>query len=138
VIERKKHGRKLLIASIGVAAVSYVACGGETNDGSGGGGSANNAGNSVGNTGGSANTGGGIIAVGNLMAYPVDSGPGTGGSIIKDAAPETVVIGRDVLVGNLIAPPPQDAATEKAVFGFDVLVANLIAPPPPDAKADGK
>ncbi len=129
--ERKRHGRKLLIASIGVAAVSYVACGGDTNDTSstdggssgsatagrgpnpGPGGSNNTGGGS--NTGGSTNAGGasggnigGQINVGNLMPYPFDAG--------SDAS------------------AMKDAAVEKAVMGFDVLVANLIAPPPPDAK----
>ena len=107
MIERKRHGRKLLIASIGVAAVSYVACGGSTSDntGTGGGGGSATAGSgnagtssggSVANTGGSTSTGGsantgGQIAVGNLMAYPIDSGPDT--SAIKDAAADKTVIG---------------------------------------------
>jgi hypothetical protein len=127
VTERKRHGRKLLIASIGVAAVSYVACGDSSSEstgtnGSGGSatagtnsnaGSDSNTGGSTGTSGGS-NTGGNIgiagnIAVGNLMVIIPDA------SMIKDAAEEKPV-----------------------VVGFDVLVANLIAPPPTDAKADSK
>lgn len=127
--ERKRHGRKLLIASIGVAAVSYVACGGDTNDTSstdgGGSGSATagsgpNAGGSN-NTGGSTNAGGsnntagasggnvgGQINVGNLMPYPVDAG--SDASAIKDAAAER--LDSNVFVANLIAPPPPDAKGE--------------------------
>jgi hypothetical protein len=131
VTERKRHGRKLLIASIGVAAVSYVACGDSstestgTTPGAGGSATAGSQGHGgtagdntfVGNTGGMVGTGGsggnvgiaGNIAVGNLMVILPDA------STIKDAAAEKPV-----------------------VVGFDVLVANLIAPPPPDAKADSK
>jgi len=135
VVERKRHGRKLLIASIGVAAVSYVACGGSTTDTSGGGvgssaggstagtgGNGNtggtivtgNTGGTVNNTGGTVNNTGGQIAVGNLMAIPFDSG--TDASAIKDAAIKDAVF----------------------VFPDNIIVANLIAPPPPDAKADTK
>ncbi len=109
--ERKTHGRKLLIASIGVAAVSYVACGGSTSETSGNlmapDASATGAGGST-HTGGSANTGGGGTG-----GSANTGGGGTGGSVNTAGS----------LVGNLIAPPPpeagvdtgaiQDAAVEK-------------------------
>jgi hypothetical protein len=115
VIERKRHGRRLLIASIGVAAVSYVACGGDdmtqvANLMA----PAGNAG--VGNPGGSANQGGSANSGGASNAGGSSGSSNTGGG-----------------GGNI-----QDAASEKAIVGFDVLVANLIAPPPPDAKDDNK
>jgi hypothetical protein len=126
-----RRGRKILIASLGVAAVSYVACGGSTDDSTGNpggagttnsggsaqagsadtGGSSNNTGGDMSNgTGGSANTGGSVNGggpiVGNLMAFPTDAGP-------KDAAEDIkIVVFPDVLVANLIAPPPPDAAKE--------------------------
>src|SRR5262245_66662889 len=123
--ERKRHGRKLLIASLGVAAVSYVACGGSTESDNGG--SSNDAGvRGSGGTGGSgvggSQTGGG--PVGNLMPFPTDSGTGgyqgaggagtggagTGGDVQSDAgatdAPADTgpVIDWDV-IANLVPPP---------------------------------
>ena len=149
MIERKRHGRKLLIASIGVAAVSYVACGGDTTNSTGGGsagsdnaggsansggtgGGANTGGTSGGNTGGNVNTGGNI-AVGNLMPYPVDASTDT--SAPTDATSETPVgIDRSPIIGNLIAPPPLPDGSDLD----HLVVGNLIGPPPPDAKDDTK
>jgi hypothetical protein len=123
-MERKRHGRKLLIASIGVAAVSYVACGGDTNDGSGGGGSSGTAvstgGN--GNTAGSANTGGGNTGGGNT---------GGGGYLVAN------LVAPDFDSGSGGSDKIQDAAAERVPDVF-VIVANLMVVPTPDAKADSK
>jgi hypothetical protein len=66
----KRTGRKLLIASIGVAAISYVACGGDDSTSSTDGGKTNGAGGDVGAAG---------ALVANLVAPPIDSGVSTGG-----------------------------------------------------------
>jgi hypothetical protein len=68
--QRKRHGRKLLIASIGVAAVSYVACSGDDSTPS------TDAGQTTGSSGA---TGFGGDVVANLVAPPIDSGITTGG-----------------------------------------------------------
>jgi len=73
-----RRGRKLLIASIGVAAVSYVACGGDDT--------------APGPTdAGVSGSGGGFVA---------DAGPGPTGA---DAVVEHALPGFDVLVANLMA-----------------------------------
>ncbi len=139
MVERKRHGRKLLIASIGVAAVSYVACGGSTTDSGGGAGSS--AGGSTAGGGGKAtpaapvtgNTGGSLItgpvdssnAGGNSWVSPIDTG--------SDREPSETLSA----IGPMRAPSKTPPSRNPS-FGFDVLVANLIAPPPPDAKADTK
>jgi hypothetical protein len=66
----KRTGRKLLIASIGVAAISYVACGGDDSTSTTDGGST---------TGASGHMGAAGAVVANLVAPPIDSGVGTGG-----------------------------------------------------------
>ena len=68
---RKLQGRKLLIVSIGVAAVSYVACGDDSTP------STSDAGQTAGSSG---STGFGGEVVANLVAPPVDSGITTNGS----------------------------------------------------------
>ena len=121
MIERKRHGRKLLIASLGVAAVNYVACGAVANlmptpaDDSG----TPNAGGD--DTGGTTNTGG-AGGTDNAGGNSSTGGAGQGGSAGSS--------------GNI-----QDAAVDKTVIRLeDVLIANLIPPPPPppDAKDDSK
>jgi hypothetical protein len=77
---RNATSRKVLIASMGVAAVSYIACGGDDSTGTG-------------NSGGSSNVAGANIGVGNLMYVPFDAGRGgnggSGGASAVDAeAPE--------------------------------------------------
>ncbi len=108
VVERKRRGRKLLVASLGVAAVSYVACGSSNKD-----------------------------TVANLVAPPADAAADTQSFdvVANLVAPPTdgQVTGLDV-VANLMAPiedasdgDAADAARDVAV-ALDV-VANLIAPP---------
>jgi hypothetical protein len=106
VSELRKGGRKLLIASIGVAAVSYVACLEESSSGNlmapdftegGAGTGVTSGGGGASNTDGASGTGG---------TSDVD-GSSTGGSGgIQDAA---ITFPDNILVANLIAPPPPDA-----------------------------
>jgi hypothetical protein len=77
----RRHGRKLLIASIGVAAVSYVACGGD--DATPGG--------SDGGTGGAAGT--------------TLTDAGSSGSTSNDAIVERGLPGFDAVVANLMVSP---------------------------------
>src|SRR4051795_1022383 len=97
MIERKRHGRKLLIASLGVAAINYVACGAVANlmptpadDDSG----APNTGGD--GTSGTANTGGGG-GTDNAGGNSNTGGAGQGGSVggggnIQDAGVDKAVI----------------------------------------------
>jgi hypothetical protein len=116
--ERVKRGRKLLIASIGVAAVSYVACGGDDSTAT----------NSTvdGGTGGSGGSAGFIV--GNLMPYPTDSG-NTGGS--GGASPADGSAGGTITDAGTEDAKPTDANNDQP-FVFDRVVGNLIAPPPND------
>jgi hypothetical protein len=66
----KRTARKLLIASIGVAAVTYVACGGDDSTSTGDAGHTTGAGGEIG-------AGGAVVA--NLVAPPIEAGVGTGG-----------------------------------------------------------
>jgi hypothetical protein len=80
-MRRGNNRRKLLIASIGVAAVSYVACGGDDASPSGS----------------DAGTGGG--------AGSMATDAGASGSNAADAIAERALPGFDVLVANLMASP---------------------------------
>jgi hypothetical protein len=102
---RIRHGRKLLVASLGVAAVSYVACGGSTKTTSG-----------------------------NLMAPEAGDAQidhpthfdAVGNLALPDAAPDhpsTVDV-----VGNLAPPMDAGDAQHDPISVFDV-VANLALPP---------
>jgi len=78
-VETSRRGRKLLIASIGVAAVSYVACGGDDT------------------TPSSSDAG----ATGSGGGFAVDAGGA--GSTGTDAFIEHALPGFDVVVANLMA-----------------------------------
>ena len=117
VIERKRHGRKLLIASIGVAAVSYVACGGSTTDN---GRRRGQLGRRVdAGTGGNGNTGGRRDRQHRWQRHSNTGGrcgrQPHGYPASTPAPAERPRTGVPVASGNI-----QDAAAEKAVFGFDV------------------
>jgi hypothetical protein len=100
------RGRKLLIASLGVAAVSYVACSGDDD-------------------------GPGVVA--NLMAIPTDSGAGgSGGSSGTGGSDSDAGTGGSGEVdGGDGDAAAADAADTGPVFDWDV-VANLVPPPPSD------
>jgi hypothetical protein len=94
---RVLSGRKILIASLGVATVSY-ACGGSTS------GTNSTEGGVVGASGGHAGASAGGFTSGNLMPPP--SG-GAGGKLNAGGAGNTggVLLG-GFTSGNLMAPPP--------------------------------
>jgi hypothetical protein len=112
---KRSPGRKLLVASLGVAAVSYTACGqtastvsdaGKTADG----GTHRDVQQVVGNlmafpvdSGRDAQQ-----VVGNLMAFPVDSGHDSGDDSGHDSGHDARQI-----VGNLMAFPTDGAADGK-------------------------
>ena len=108
VKKKRRPGRKLLVASLGVAAVSYVAsCGGSSDsDGT----------QTTKDASTDKNTGSDVVA--NLIAPP------------DDASDQNTF--NDV-VANLIAPPDDasaDAASDAVPDAIDLdVVANLIAPP---------
>jgi hypothetical protein len=79
----ERHRRKLLLASIGVAAVSYVSCGGDDTTPSA----------DAGETGG----GGGLV---------VDAG--ASGSTVSDGKAGQGLLGFDQLVANLMISPTTD------------------------------
>jgi hypothetical protein len=105
-----RHARKLLIASIGVAAVNYVQCGGETGTGT------------AGKDAGKDTQGYDVVA--NLVA-PDTGFDAVANLVAPDAGDDNNVF--DV-VANLVAPDAADDGTSI----FDV-VANLVAP---DAGSD--
>jgi hypothetical protein len=117
---KRSPGRKLLVASLGVAAVSYTACGQTSSTG-------------VSDAGKTADAGTHRDAqqvVGNLMAFPVDSGHDSG----NDA---------QQIVGNLMAFPVDSGHDSGNDSGLDSghdarqIVGNLMAFPT-DGAADGK
>ncbi len=117
---RNRPGRKLLVASIGVAAVSYVACSGSTNSENG---VKSDSGTDSGGIGG---------AVGNLVGPDTGTG-GTGGSAgLADAADDNVSV-FDV-VANLVAPDVGIPDAQDDNLSFFDQVANLL--PPPDGGAN--
>jgi hypothetical protein len=79
-VERRRHSRKLLIASIGVAAVSYVACGGDDASPSG--------------------TDAGMGGAAGSAVSDAGAPPST-----MDAIAERSLPGFDVLVANLMVSP---------------------------------
>jgi hypothetical protein len=89
-VERNRHGRKLLIASIGVAAVSYVACAGDDTTPGGSDAGATGGGGALLADGGATGGGGGLVADGSTAA---------------DAEIEQILPGFDVLVANLMISP---------------------------------
>jgi hypothetical protein len=96
----RKRGRKLLVASLGVAAVSYVGCSSSNNTTVGSGkDAASDALNPTRDAG---------HFVGNLMAAPSDAGHDAGASS-KDAAKDTGIAMMGV--GNLMIAP-SDASPE--------------------------
>ncbi len=108
---KKPVGRKLLVAAIGVATVSYVvACGGKTDDAEQG---------TKDDSGVKADAGPDVSS-GNLVPPPDDVGP-------------------DISSGNLVPPPDvmddamdePDTSTDDAL-GPDISSGNLV-PPPDDA-----
>jgi hypothetical protein len=108
---RARPGRKILIASIGVATLNYVAlsCGGKTT------GSSFNV--DSGDSTGTADTGSDqFLSVGNFVAPQPPS----------DATTDAI---DDFPVANLVAIPPD------AIDDFPV--ANLVAPPPMDSGKEG-
>src|SRR6478609_6345756 len=92
-MRKPTRGRKLLIASVGVATINYVAaCGGETSGGADGG-----------QAGATHSTGG--YTSGNLVAPPPAGAGGT-------------VAGGGYTSGNLVAPPPAGAGGTVAGGGY--------------------
>ncbi len=83
--KRSVVGKKLLVASLGVAAVSYVACSGEVASTDAGAGGADAAADR-------------LVSSGNLIPPPIDATPP------RDAAPDVPPTS-----GNLMPPPPPDA-----------------------------
>lgn len=102
----KRKGKRLLVASIGVATVSYLALQGGCTD--------------------EEET---ITTVANLLAPPLDA---SYESVTTGDASRPVDAGFDALVvsGNLL-PPPFDASSDALITS-----GNLLPPPPPDAATD--
>ena len=119
-MRRPLLARKLLIASLGVATISYVGC----------------ADNNSGGDGGTVVPG----PEGNLMAPPPSdaSGDVSFGPEGNLMAPPPSDASGDVSFGpegNLMAPPPSDAADAPSDVSFGP-EGNLMAPPPSDASSD--
>jgi hypothetical protein len=102
----KRKGKQLLVASVGVATVSYLALQGGCVDEAD------------------------IPLVANLLAPPWDASIDT--VTTGDAAlPADAALDALVVSGNLLPPPPPDAATDALTTS-----GNLLPPPPPDAAMD--
>ncbi len=83
-------GKKLLVASLGVAAVSYVACSGQV------------ASTDAGADGAADAAPDNLVTSGNLVPPPADALPPP-----RDAAPDVPPTS-----GNLVPPPPMDAGDD--------------------------
>jgi hypothetical protein len=87
--KRSVVGKKLLVASLGVAAVSYVACSGQV------------AGTDAGADAAADAAPDNLVTSGNLVPPPADATPP------RDAAPDVPPTS-----GNLMPPPPPDAGDD--------------------------
>jgi hypothetical protein len=90
----KLNPRKLLIASVGVATIDYIAaCSGRAEDP--------------------------IVVIANLMPPPYEMGVGGNGTVANLVAPPPGVAGTPSTVANLMAPPPGAGGTGNIIIPRD-------------------